>query len=94
MFFKKTLKEIAFHLKEKDYFNAAVKAENNKNKIIFGVFADKFYDEWSLKKFVEENYLSLIKKENVFPTQECHQDVLDHIFNISEYSLDNYVIRN
>jgi hypothetical protein len=94
MSFKKTLKEIVFHLKEKDYFNAAVEAENSKNKIISGVFADKFYDKWSLKKFAEENYLSLIKKENAFPTQECHQDVLDHIFDISEYSLSNYSIRN
>jgi hypothetical protein len=91
MFFKKSFKkvqeEINSYLNKGDYFYAGVLAENSGYKKLKKL--SKEYYSLSVQRFKEKNLL-----KHLFPTEKSHKEILEHITNISEYSLNKPYIRN
>lgn len=91
-YLKKMKEEINQRLKEGDYFSAGIIAENSGSKKLEKL-ANRYYDI-SVNRLINKDYFKLEGETNVFPSKECHQNVLDHLIEISEYSLDKYHIKN
>lgn len=85
--FKKVQKEINYYLNKEDYFFAGVLAENSGYKRLEKL-ADGYYNV-AMQKFKERNIL-----KHLFPTKECHQNVIDNLIYITDYSLNKHWIKN
>lgn len=95
MFFKKSLnklkKEISSYIEKEDYYHAGIIAENEGYKKL----ADEYYDI-AIKKFKDNYPLKILRKENVFPSKKCHQEIINYStpFLNLEYNLRTNSINN
>jgi hypothetical protein len=98
MFFKKSIKklenEINQYLKEGDYFNAGIIAENSGYSKLKELSKTLF--EISVNKAIENIYLENIKREKVIPSKICYNNITN--LNTPCYYLKNnlkdYYIKN
>jgi hypothetical protein len=95
MFFKKSIKklekEIKTYLEKGDYRYVSMLYESNGHKEL----AKKYYNIFA-DKAIEKIYLKNIKEETVFPSEECHNDLINYTFPRIplEMNLEKHYIRN
>jgi hypothetical protein len=87
---KKLEEKIAPYLKENNYLSAGILAENYG----FKKLSEKYYNA-CIESFKNKTFINrIIKKTNVFPSKECHQEIIERILKIEDFKLSTYSIKN